>query len=289
MCTYIYFYLQRDRLWKHQSYRNRRIDLGSTEWEARTCLPRRYVVGLWEDVQLTVYASVRSGCRAARQPLYKSLVAAGAVAWAVQVKLTPPVQRQQKPHQLHWNFLPVSGDASCLLSPVHPMQWMGWCGEVAGAIRLTPSTLGHPWGGAWGCDTLHTGCWVGSEWAEGLLQKLGRGKLWAGIVGTRYIFLNYIDFLNIFPSFEMWRICLLCGPIKHFWTWDSGNRVRRGRASPSLYTDLEAQGGEVMREERKGWKQQMLVHLYSQIWKQSSLIYVHIVSHILAGFWKKEE
>lgn len=47
--------------------------------------------------------------------------------------------------------------------------------------------------------------------------------------------------------------------------------------------------GEMMREERKGWKQQMLVHLYSQIWKQSSLIYVHIVRNILAEFWKKEK
>lgn len=86
----------------------------------------------------------------------------------------------------------------CVL-PVVPCapHAMDWCGEVTGAIRLPPSTLGHPWGGAGerlgagGCDALHMGCWVGSEWAEGIRQELGRGKLWAGIVGQGIFFKLY--------------------------------------------------------------------------------------------------
>lgn len=118
----------------------------------------------------------------------------------------------------------------------------------------------------------------------------GWDKLWAGTVGKGIIVkIDIFSKCGVFsPPFEKWRVCLICGPKKHFWIWDSGNRMRRC-ASPSPHKGFEAQRGKVMREEMEGWKQQMLVHLDSQIWKQSSLIYVLTVLCIPGEFWMKEK
>lgn len=197
--TYIFTYKVRDGLWKHWGYRIRWLDLGSREWETRTREPGGYAVGLSEDVQLTVCASVRRRCEAARWPLYKSLVAAGAMADTrdVQVKLRLPVPRQQKSPQLTEIFFPFQG-MHLVCSPLcPPMQWTD-----VGRWPVPSDCLPAPWGTPGEVQERGSGqgavppcrvCWVthgvlGSEWAEGVLQKLGRGKLWAGIMGRGTVF-----------------------------------------------------------------------------------------------------